>query len=506
MKTSSHRANIQLESSLNNLLRENCSRFSSGYNFACQLFIAVAIILLSVQPCFSKNKVKVACIGASITYGARITDREHNSYPAQLQQLLGNQYTVINYGVSGSTMLKKGNQPYWNTTQYQQALTDRPDIVIIDLGGNDAKLVNRIYMNEFEQDCREMVRSFRQLPSHPRVLLLLAMPSFVKDTSGIYDPVIIKQVNPHIQNVAYTDAVEVIDMHAPFADKEALMQDKIHPDATGAAIMAKEVFDVIGAGADNDFNVFTQLPPHTTNSFYGYVCASFKLDGHNCNVVQPKFAAKGHPWVWRARFWGHEPQADISLLQRGYHIVYCDVAELFGNNVAIAAWNKFYALLYKAGLAKKTILEGMSRGGVYALNWAAENPRKVAGVYIDNPVLDLKSWPGGVGNAVKSPKEQQQFMDDYQLKTTDDIKAFKGSPIDKIPAIVKGKYPMLILCADADEALPPSENTLPFEQQVKALGGNITVIHKPGFKHHPHSFPNPALITQFIVNAFNQHK
>src|SRR4030088_2078651 len=93
----------------------------------------------------AQSKIKVACIGASITYGARIENREQNSYPAQLQKMLRNNYEVTNYGVSGTTLLKKGNSPYWNTNEYKTALAANPDVVIIDLGGNDSKLINRIY-------------------------------------------------------------------------------------------------------------------------------------------------------------------------------------------------------------------------------------------------------------------------------------------------------------------------------------------------------------------------
>ena len=35
------------------------------------------------------QKVKVACVGNSITYGTGIQDREHYSYSVQLQKLLG---------------------------------------------------------------------------------------------------------------------------------------------------------------------------------------------------------------------------------------------------------------------------------------------------------------------------------------------------------------------------------------------------------------------------------
>lgn len=446
-------------------------------------------------------KIKVACIGASITYGATIENREQNSYPAQLQKMLGATYEVKNFGVSGCTLLKKGNLPYWNTPQYKEALALQPDIVIIDLGGNDSKLINRNYLLEYESDYHDLIASFAQLPSHPRIVLLLAMTSFVTDTTGIWEPVITKQINPRIQQVAYKDGVEVIDMHSSFMDKAALVPDKIHPNAEGAGIMAKRVYDVLIQKKDSSFDLSSSLPqPERITSFYGYPCANFKFENRDAKVVKPKVIAEGKPWVWRARFWGHEPQADIALLEQGFHIVYCDVAELFGNSEAIGIWNKFYDLLTKGGLSKKAALEGMSRGAVYAFNWAAANPTKVSSVYVDNPVLDLKSWPGDMGRPIRSKPEYEQFKKDYQL-TDEQVKTFAGSPIDKTAEIVKGKYPILILCADADEAVAPGENTVPFEQEIKALHGDITVVHKPGFKHHPHSLPNPGPIVNFILNA-----
>ena len=60
---------------------------------------------------------------------------------------------------------------------------------------------------------------------------------------------------------------------------------------------------------------------------------------------------------------------------------------------------------------------------------------------------------------------------------------------------------LLVLCADEDEAVPLAENAVLFEKRIKALNGEITVIHKPGFKHHPHSLPDPTPIVDFIVKA-----
>lgn len=470
----------------------------------CSIIVFLAIFfsghaIATIKP---KDTVRITCIGASITYGATIPDHEQLSFPGQLQTLLGKAYKVENYGVSGTTLLKYGDYPYVSTPQYQMALKSHPDIVFIDLGGNDAKLINRVKLNDYEQDYKELIQSFSNLPTHPRIIIMLPTISFVTDTTGIWDPTITKMITPKARNVAFETGLESLDMRQILVDKPEFFPDKIHPNAEGSGIIAKRMFEMIRQQRDTKFDVFSGIKvPFKIDSFYGYSCANFTLSGRECKVVKPKWSAVGHPFVWRARFWGHEPQADIALLERGFHIVYCDAAEMLGDAEAIALWNNFYSLLNKAGLAKKAAMEGMSRGGVYVYNWAAVNPDKVACVYVDNPLLDMKAWPGAKENAVLYKNERDQFMNGYHLKTDEDVQNFKGSPIDKVKEIVKGHYPSLILCADEDEAVSPQTNTLLFEKKVKELGGAILVVHKPGFKHHPHSLPNPKVIVDFIVKG-----
>ncbi|HEX8020868.1 GDSL-type esterase/lipase family protein [Mucilaginibacter sp.] len=449
-------------------------------------------ILIAFSLINTANAVtRITCIGASITYGATLPDPATQSYPAQLQKLLGEKYSVSNFGVSSATLLRKGDLSYWNTKAYQQALQSKPDVVFVDLGGNDAKLINRVHLGEYEKDYHDLIQSFAQLPSHPRIVLLLPIPSFQADTNHIYDKTIVNSIIPKLRNVAYNEHLEVIDMHSMFVNHESWMPDKIHPNLEGTAMTAKRLYDIIVQPHDKTFDVFSRMNQQFKETdFYGYPCAGFTFDNRDCKVVKPKWAAKGHPWVWRARFWGHEPQTDIALLEHGFHIVYCDVAELLGNNEAIGYWDDFYKMLTNAGLGKKAVLEGMSRGGIYLYNWAAVNPNKVACTYADNALLDLKYWP-----------DSAILKKDFNLTYAGQIGSLKVSPIDKVGQIVKGNFPMLHLSADDDEAVDPSKNTLLFEQKVKELGGSITVIHKPGFKHHPHSLPNPAPIVEFILKA-----
>jgi hypothetical protein len=255
------------------------------------------------------------------------------------------------------------------------------------------------------------------------------------------------------------------------------------------------------------FDIFKKINfPFTITSYHGFDCAEFEFNGRKAKLVKPKKVAVGRPWIWRARFWGVEPQTERALLDSGFHVVFCDVAELYGNATAITIWNKFYSWLRQCGLSKKACMEGFSRGGVYVYNWAAENPGKVACVYADAPVLDLKSWPGGKGKGKGSPKDWKIFKKDYGFTTDSAAMQFKGSPIDKVNRIVKGGYPMLHVVGDADDVVPVDENTGPFVQKVLAKGGQIMVIHKPGVGHHPHSLPDPAPIVAFIMKAVQNSK
>lgn len=465
-------------------------------------FLLILIFILFSLVGNSQNKIRIACVGNSITYGATIENREINSYPAQLAAMLGEDYAVSNFGKSGTTLLRKGNMPYWSSSEYKKALDFQPDWVFIKLGTNDSKPVNRVYLNEYEQDYKDLISSFRQLSSHPRVVLLLPAPVFKTDTTGITSGVVSDKIIPMVRNVAYETGCEVINLYNLLIESPQFFPDKVHPTAAGATLIAKRVNEVIHMKSDQSFSLLKKLPqdakPFNFNGFEGY---EFKFRNRDAKIVMPKHAAPGHPWIWRARFWGHEPQTDIALLERGFHIVYCDVAEMFGNEESLSIWNDYYQLLTHAGLSKKAAMEGMSRGGVYIYRWAAKYPKRVSAIYADAPVLDLKSWPGGKGQSKGSPENWETFKKDFNFKTEEEAIAFEGNPVDLTEKIAGAGFPMLHVVGDADDIVPVVENTMPFEQKIKAAGGAIQVIHKPGVGHHPHSLQNPQPIVDFILKA-----
>ncbi|WP_223552126.1 GDSL-type esterase/lipase family protein [Aestuariivivens sp. NBU2969] len=453
------------------------------------------------------HTIKIACIGDSITYGYGVANRENNNYPQQLQNLLGDDYEVKNFGVSGNTLLKKGDYPYWASDKYQEALAFVPDVVYIKLGTNDSKVHNRIYLDtDFEKDYKNLIESFKQKNKNVRVVLLLPVPAFTKDSSSIWNPVIKEQIIPLTQKVAFDTQSEVLDLYQLFIDAPQLLPDTVHPSSLGATRMARRVYEDVTFKSQEETKLFNVSKGQDIkqSSFHGFVQNDFLYKGTYCKVVEPKRVAEGKPWVIRARFWGHEPQTDIALLERGFHIAYCDVANLFGNSEAVKRWNGFYDFMTENGFSKKVVLEGMSRGGLIVYNWAVENPEKVACVYADAPVLDGASWPGGMGEGKGSLSDWERFREAYHIISEDKLINFKENPIHYAEAIAKAGFPMMHVCGEADTIVPVDENTRPFEEKITDAGGNIITIYKAGVQHHPHSLENPTPIVDFILRATNR--
>ncbi|ANW95213.1 hypothetical protein AXE80_02455 [Wenyingzhuangia fucanilytica] len=199
-----------------------------------QLFIISAILIFNINVFAQK---KVACIGDSITFGARIENREENSYPAQLQNLLGNEWLVENFGNSGSTLLKKGNKPYWNQKEFNNAINANPDIVIIKLGTNDTKPDNIKFKKEFVDNYVELINIFKELPSKPKIYICLPVPAFPGNFK-ITNKVLVSKIIPRIKKIAKKTKVDLIDLYTPLKNDAAMFPDKIHPNKEGAAKIA----------------------------------------------------------------------------------------------------------------------------------------------------------------------------------------------------------------------------------------------------------------------------
>ena len=237
----------------------------------------------------------------------------------------------------------------------------------------------------------------------------------------------------------------------------------------------------------------------TRSDFHGFDQYRFQLDDFWCKVVVPKNAAAGRPWIWRAQFFGHQPQADIALLQKGFHVAYAEVGNTFGYPGAVAQWDRMYAYLTEEHkFAARPALEAMSRGGLLSYNWAAKNPDKVACIYADNPVSDIKSWPGGKGSGKGNAKDWNACLKTYGFTEAEAL-AYTANPVDNLAPLAKANIPLLHIVGTADAVVPVAENTDVIEKRYRKMGGQIKVIRKPGLGHHPHSLEDPTPIVDFVL-------
>ncbi len=203
------------------------------------------------------NSLKVACVGDSITYGARLEHPEKDSYPAQLQLMLGKKYEVTNFGVGGCTLIRKGKPTVWS--QIPAIFETKPHLVVISLGTNDTcgkgTCGNRKcweYQREFKKDYQDLIDTLSAISTKPRIFICAPSP-MVLETPGlsserltgltIRKPRLQKLIN-YIKKVAKKKKVEYIDLNTPLDYRPELFTetDGVHPNQAGYRAIAELVY------------------------------------------------------------------------------------------------------------------------------------------------------------------------------------------------------------------------------------------------------------------------
>jgi pimeloyl-ACP methyl ester carboxylesterase len=242
----------------------------------------------------------------------------------------------------------------------------------------------------------------------------------------------------------------------------------------------------------------------SSSTWEGHACEKFAVNGRRCVLVRPGAPLEDKPWIWRTEFFGEFPALDVALLKAGFHLAYIDVQNMYGSPTAMGHMDNFYAELTGVlDLSRRCVLEGFSRGGLFALNWAARKPSAVSCIYLDAPVCDFKSWPGGKGRALGSAEDWQRLKLAYGF-TEEQALAYPSNPVDSLAPLAAAGVPIIAVYGEADVDLPPEENILLLESRYTALGAHITVIAKPNVGHHPHSLLDPSPLSIFILSYTTQ--
>lgn len=233
-----------------------------------RIIYLMMVVLCCTCAYAQQKKIKVACVGNSITYGSGVANREVNAYPVKLQGMLGEEYEVGNFGKPGATLLNKGHRPYTQQQEYKDAIAFAGDIVVIHLGINDTDPRNwPNYQDEFIEDYRSLIKDFRE--ANPKARFLIARMTPLSDRHWRYESGTRdwhEQIQEAIACVARAEGIQMINFFEPLHPYPFILEDNIHPNAEGAEMLAKIVY----GGITGDYGGLQMSPYYTDNMVLQY--------------------------------------------------------------------------------------------------------------------------------------------------------------------------------------------------------------------------------------------
>ena len=250
-------------------------------------------LILFIVLASAADTLKIACVGNSITQGDGLANPAAQGYVALLQKMLGSNYRVMNYGLSGRTMLFSASQPYINPyikeSKFSELFTVKPDIITIELGANESRPSIWTTQAAYEADYSKFIDSLETIrittpghAAHPLILPVLCTPSTDNNTFGISGTIIANQIIPAIRKVAKAKGDSVIDTYTPFLPLAGLIKDGVHPDSNGNKVLADIFYE-------NLRNLALKQSPPTRWLWYGRPPAGAPGALGNSDADKPMF-------------------------------------------------------------------------------------------------------------------------------------------------------------------------------------------------------------------------
>lgn len=232
----------------------------------------------------------------------------------------------------------------------------------------------------------------------------------------------------------------------------------------------------------------------SSDEWLGALRHKIMINGNVAWVVEPADPLPGKKWFWLPEWPDAFPERNgvVQLLQLGYHMIYINVYGKYANDEALEVMKGFYNYLKGLGFAAKGALTGMSLGGLYSFRYAQKYPETVACIYADAPVADL-CYREDTGRA-----DSEAIRRAYNIDA-EGLKDHPLSPVNNFRSIVEAGIPLLLIMGLADTVLPPERHGLLLAERWKKAGGEVELITRPSWGHHPHGLDNPMKIVRFIL-------
>jgi len=230
---------------------------------------------------------------------------------------------------------------------------------------------------------------------------------------------------------------------------------------------------------------------------------NFEVNGRPAFLYLPEPSKRSNPqpWIFYAptlppypdagERWMHE-----HFLEAGVAVAGIDVGEAYGSPESHKHFDALYdELVNRRNFAKKVVLLGRSRGGLWVSSWAIANPSRVAAIAGIYPVFDFTTYPG-----------LEKAAPAYGL-SADALKARQDefNPIKRVSLLAQAKIPVFLIHGDSDKVVPLEPNSGAFLKEYQKAGAEslitLQTLEKQGHNIYEGFFRSQALVDFVIVNA-----
>jgi pimeloyl-ACP methyl ester carboxylesterase len=232
----------------------------------------------------------------------------------------------------------------------------------------------------------------------------------------------------------------------------------------------------------------------------GFERLDFEFEGRNATLVCPESATPDKKWLYKIEYFDAFSSFEIEMLTKGYFVAGLTNKSRLCPEEDTDMRPLFCQFLKKEfGLNEKCLPVGMSCGGMQAVYFAAKYAEYIAALYLDAPVLNLLSWPLGLGES-KFPSVDE-FNRDIGTSLSDMIN-YRNHPIDQKEKLLKSEIPIFLVCGGSDSVVPYSENGKLLSDYFRENGGNLNEILKPDCDHHPHGLEDLTPLIEFAKKYY----
>ncbi len=154
--------------------------------------------------------------------------------------MLGAEYKIGNFGVSGSAVLTNSDIPYISQPAFLKAKAFQPSIVLILLGTNDAKESTFRSGVNFTVDYKKLIYEYQSLESNPEIWLVTPPPIFANNLC-LSNANLERGIISSIEQIAAELNLPLVDINTVLAKYPEYFGDGIHPNRDGAMLIASEI-------------------------------------------------------------------------------------------------------------------------------------------------------------------------------------------------------------------------------------------------------------------------